>query len=193
MDLDFNIDQRQAIADSYIYLEGIKTEFDRENALFAQKLLNNVKEIVSALGDESLSLEYEILECRCLQKFEKIDDAKKKYESISKRFPNDSRPILYLAEIYLNDKDLERNNQLLEKARKIDSDNWLLKLEQFLRKLRLDEKIDIEDLDEKTFPDDPKVKANFYRLYAPVLENSGNQIKADSYAEKAISLNSRQA
>ena len=46
LDLNFNIDQRQAIADAYIYLEGIKTEFDRENALFAQKLLDNVKEIV---------------------------------------------------------------------------------------------------------------------------------------------------
>ena len=44
-------------------------------------------------------------------------------------------------------------------------------------------------MDQKTFPDDSKVKANFYRLYAPLLENLGNPTKADSYIESAITLN----
>lgn len=187
--LGFNIDQRQAISNAYIYLESVKTEFDRENAFFARKLLENIKDIILVLGDENLSLEYEILECRCLQKFEQIDDARKKYGSISKRFPHDPRSFLYLAEIYLNDEDFSKNNELLEKVEGIDNDFWLLKLEQILRKLRVMEQIDIKDIDENTFPSEPKIKSNFYRLYGIFLENSGDQTNADRFIEKAIHLN----
>lgn len=187
--LGFNIDQRQAISIAYTHLESVKTELDRENARSAQNNLENVKDIISALGDENLSLEYEILECRCLQKFEKVDEAKGKYDNISKRFPKDSRPLLYLAEIFLNDKNFDKNSELLEKAEKIGSNYWLLNLEQMVRKSHLREKIDTKNVDEKTFPVDPNVKANFYRLYGLFFEDSGDQIKADSFIEKAIHLN----
>ncbi len=189
MELGFNVDQRQSISNAYAYLENVKTELDRENAKFAQKNLENVKDIISALGDENLSLEYVILECRCLQKTEKIDEAKGKYENISKRFPKDSRPLLYLAEIYLNDKDFEKNSKFIEKAQGIDNKYWLLKIEQMVRKLRFEETIDTKNVDEKSFPDDPKIKANFYRLYALFFENCGEHKNADSFIEKAINLN----
>lgn len=187
--LGFNIDQRQAISNAYTYLESVKTELDRENANFAQINLENVKEIISALDDEGLSVEYGILECRCLQKFEKVDEAKEKYEIISKRFPNDSRPLLYLAEIYLNDKDLDKNNELLKKAEIIDSNYWLLKLEQLVRNIYLGEKIDTQYLDEKTFPIDQKIKANYYRLYGLVFGGSGDNANAGNFIEKSIQLN----
>jgi len=186
--LGFNIDLRQAVDNAYSYLEHVKNELDRENANFAQNILENIKDVISELKDENLSLEYEILECRCLQKFEKIDEAKEKYRNVSKRFPKDSRPLLYLAEIYLNDKDFDGNRELLEKAENIDPDYWLLKLEQLVRKLHLGEKIDIENIDENTFPDDPKIKASFYRLYALFFQKSGDETNADRFIEKAIHL-----
>lgn len=187
--LGFNIDQRQAIAIAYSFLENVQKELDRENADFAQKMLENIKDKILTLGDENLSLEYEILESRCLSKFEKIEEAKEYYENIYKRFPKDPRPLLYLAEIYLNDKDFDKNSELLEKAEKIDSNYWLLKLEQMVRKSHLREKIDTKNVDEKTFPVDPNIKANFYRLYGLFFEDSGDQINADSFIEKAIHLN----
>lgn len=61
-----NTDYRQSISNAYRYLDSVKTEFDRENVIFARRLLDNVKDIITALKDESLSLEYEILECRCI-------------------------------------------------------------------------------------------------------------------------------
>lgn len=69
-DLGFHTDHRQALSIAYSYLEGVKTELDKENALFAQKNLQIIKDSITLLDEESLSLEYEILECRCLQKFE---------------------------------------------------------------------------------------------------------------------------
>lgn len=182
-------DHRKSITNAYKYLETIKNEFDRENAFFVRRSLENVRDIILALKDEDLSFEYEILECRCLQKFEKIDDARERYENISKRYPKDIRPLLYLAEICLSDNDLDGNNKFLEKAEAIDANYWLLKLQQILRKQHLGEKIDAEFIDEKTFPDDPKTRANFYRLYALLLENSGDQTKSDSFIAKAIHLN----
>lgn len=190
LSLGFNIDQRQAISNAFNYLETIKNELDRENIKYSQKILENVKSIISSLDDENLSIEYKVLECRCLQKLEKVDEAKKKYESLIKRFPEDSRAFLYLAEIFLNNKDFDKNLELLQKAEKIDKDFWLLKLEQLVRKIHLEEKIDLETIDENDFPSDPKIKSNFYRLYALLFEDKNNKTKADSFIEKAIHANS---
>ncbi len=190
LSLGFNIDLTKAIEIAYKYLQKVEIELDRENAYFALKILESSKDIVfSILKDEKLELEYELLECRCLQKIEKVDEAKTKYENISKRYPNDPRTFLYLAEIYLNDKDFGKNKELLEKAEKIDSNYWLLKLEKLVRKNHLGEKINIVNIDEQEFPNEPKIKSNFYRLYALFFEISGDQTKADSFIEKAIPLN----
>lgn len=189
LSLGFDIDQRQAISNAYAYLESVKTELDRENAKLAQKILRNSKDIILALNDASLSLEYEILECRCLQKLEEINKAKENYENISKRFPKDPRSFLYLAEIYLNDKNFSKNRKYLEKAEIIDNNYWLLKLEQLVRESRLGKKIDTKNINEKAFPNDSKVKSNFYRLFALFYEDSGDQTNADSFIEKAIHLN----
>lgn len=186
--LGFSIDRRQAIENAYQYLELIKTELERENVNFAQKILEPVRSIILDLNDDSLSFEYEVLECRCLQKTEKVDEAKQKYESLSKSFPRDPRPLLYLAEIYINDKDNDKNDELLKKSEEIDSEFWLLKLEQLVRKLNLGEKIDTKNIDEQTFPDDPKIKSSFYRLYALAFDGAGDQVSADSFIEKAIKL-----
>jgi len=188
LSLGFNIDLRQVVENAYSYLEHVKNELDRENTNFAQTMLEIIKDTISGLNDEHLSLEYEILECRSLPKLEKVDEAREKYESISKKYPHDPRSLLYLAEIYLNDKNFDRNIELLEKARKIDNDFWLLKLEQLVRKLHLGEKIDVENIDENTFPDDPKIKASFCRLYALFFQKSGDQTNADRFIEKAIHL-----
>ena len=130
----------------------------------------------------------QILECRCLTKLESVDAARERYENLSKRYPKDPRPLLYLAENYLNDKDWDKNRELLEKAEKINNDYWLLKLERLVRSLALGEKIDTEKIDEETFTDDPKIKSNFYRLYSLFFEISGDQVNADRYIEKAIHL-----
>ncbi len=189
LDLGFNIDQRQAISNAFSYLENIEKEFDKENLTFAKILLDGIKEIIIAIDNDALSLEYEILECRYLQKTEKIDEAKKRYEDISTRFPENSRPLLYLAEIYLNDYDFEKNYEFLEKAKRIDANSWLLSLEQLLRTIYLGEKIEGNKIDENTFPDDPKIKASFFRIYGLVLENNGDKINAERFINTAIHLN----
>jgi tetratricopeptide (TPR) repeat protein len=188
LSLGFDVDQRQAVANAYTYLDIVKTELDRENTNSAQRVLVPVKNIISELDDENLSIEYEILECRCLTKLEDVDKAREMYANLSKRYPRDSRPLLYLAEIYLNDKDWDTNRDLLEKAEKIDSDFWLLKLEHLVRKLSLGEKIDTKNVDEEGFTDNPKIKASFYRLYALIFEDSGDQTNADRFIENAIHL-----
>ena len=189
LNLGFDIDGRQAILNASEYLENVTIELDRENIIYAQKILESIKNIISNLNDENLCLEYEILECRCLQKLEKIDEAKEKYRNLTKRFPKDSRAFLCLAEIYLNDRDFDKNLELLKKAEKIDSDFWLFQLEQLVRKNHLGEKIDLENIDENKFPSDQKLKSNFYRLYAFFFEDEKNRVNADSFIEKAIHAN----
>ncbi len=189
LNLGFDIDSRKAISNGYKYLEKIEIEVDRENTKLALKILRNSKDVISKLGDEKLSLEYELLECRCLHKIEKVDKAKEMFENIYKRFPSDPCALLYLAEIYLNNKDFSKNKVLLEKAVKIDKNHWLLKVEELVRKNHLGEKFDVANIDENIFPDNSRGKANLYRLYALFLEESGDKTKTDSFIEKSIYLN----
>ena len=189
LSLGFNIDLTKAVSNTYEYLENVEIELDRENGKFALKTLENIKGIIFKLADDQLELGYEILECRCLQKLEKIKEARDKYENISKKFPNDPHAFLYLAEIYLQNEDFIKNKELLEKAEKIDANHWLLKLEKLIRKNHLGEEIDTTNINEKDFPNDFRIKANFYRLYARFFEDSGNKTMADSFIEKAIHFN----
>ena len=189
LELGFDIDSRKAVSTVYEYLKKVEIALDRGNGQLALNILESTTEIVSNLNDDKLSLEYEILECKCFNNLERVDEAKERYENISKRFPYDPRAFLYLAEIYLNLKEYQKNEKLLEKARSIDSDYWLLKLEELLRKNHFREKINLESLDEEEFPDDKKIKVAFYRLYVLLLANSGDITRADSFIEKALRLN----
>jgi len=189
LSLGFDIDSTKAVSNAYEYLKNVEVELDRENGKFALKILENIKDIISNLEDDQLKLEYELLECRCLQKLENIKEVRGKYENIAKRFPKDPHAFLYLAEIYLQNENYKKNKELLGKAEEIDANHWLLKLEILVRKSHLGEKIEIKNIDEKDFPSDFRIKANFYRLYAQFIENSGNKPMADSFIEKAIHLN----
>jgi hypothetical protein len=189
LSLGFDIDSTKAISNAYEYLKNVEVELDRENGKFALKTLENIKDIIFKLADNKLELKYELLECSCLQKLEKIKEAGDKYENISKRFPDDPHAFLYLAEIYLNNENYDKNKELLEKAEKIDANRWLLKLEKLVRKNHLGEEIDTTNINEEDFPDESRIKANFYRLYARFFEDSDNKTMADSFIEKAIQLN----
>ena len=189
LSLGFDIDSTKAVSNAYEFLKNVEVELDRENGKIALRNLENIKDIILKLADDQLKLKYELLECSCLQKLEKIKEAREKYENISKRFPNDPRAFLYLAEIYLHNEDYKKNKELLDKAEEIDANHWLLKLEKLVRKDHLGKKIDTTNINEEDFPGESRIKANFYRVYAKSIEDSGNKAMADSFVEKAIHLN----
>jgi tetratricopeptide (TPR) repeat protein len=175
LSLGFNVDQRVAISNGFEYLKKVEIELDREHARYALRSLGDVENIIFKLNDDVLLLEYKILECRCLQKLEKVDEVIDKYNNIAKMYPDDPRALLYLAEIYLTEYEFDKNKQLLKKAREVDSDFWLVKLEELIRKKYLDEEFDVSNIDENTFPDSPREKSSYYRIYSSFLEKSGDQ------------------
>jgi len=189
LNLGFDIDSTKAVSIAHEFLKNIEVDLDRENGKIALRNLKNIKDIILKFADDQLELQYELLECRCLQNLEKIKVATGKYENISKRFPNDPRAFLYLAEIYLHNEDYKKNKELLDKAEEIDANHWLLKLEKLVRKDHLGEEIDTTNINEEDFPGESRIKANFYRVYAKSIEDSGNKAMADSFVEKAIHLN----
>jgi len=187
--LGFNTDSSRSVGIIQEYLGNIEIDLDRENGTSALKALENIKDILYSLEDEFLQFKYELLEARVLQKLEKTDEAIKKYESLCSRYPSNPWAYLYLAEYYLNLVDFEKNEQLLKKVEEIDSDNWLLFLQKLIREMRLNNDIDVSSIDESTFPTDPRIKSNYYRLYALVLNNAGELERARSFVERAITLN----
>ena len=113
------------------------------------------------------TLDYEILEARALQKLEKAKEAKEKYESLCKRYPDDPRAFLYLAGFYLNNENFERNEQLLKQAESIDSSHWLLALEKLIREYRLGNQVDVAKIvfDPKSRDDIPKILCGLQAIY----------------------------
>jgi hypothetical protein len=189
LSLGFDVDSTKAVTLARESLEKLEVYLDRENGEFVEKALANLKDIIEKLHDENLELDYGILECRTLAKLEKRVGAKEKYESICTRYPKDIRAFLYWAEICIDDMNFEKNEELLEKAKKIDDSYWLFELEKLIRDLRLGNKFDAKNIDEKTFPSEPTIKSHFYRVYAIILEQLGDQERADSFIERAIKLN----
>jgi hypothetical protein len=130
--LGFDIDSRNALRICKETLEKLEVYLDKGIGGFVLESLGYYREIISTLNDEDLLMNWAIMECRALQRVEKIDDAKGKYENLSKRYPRDPRPLLYLAEYYLNIEDYDKNDELLKKAESIDKNHWLLSLETLL-------------------------------------------------------------
>jgi len=189
LSLEFNIDLRQTISNIHSFLESIKIDLDRNNSELAIKALQNLQAMINNLQDSKLELEFEILKCRALQSNGEIPQAKEKYQNLIVQNPHDVRPLLYLAEIYLEEEDLNKNEELLKQAEKIDSKHWLLKLEKLIRQYRLNETVELSDIDENTFPGDKRIKSIFYRIYSLFYERGNDHEMADEFIEKAVQLN----
>ncbi len=189
MALGFNTDSSKAISIIQEYFGIIEIDLDRENGTFAQKALEHIKDILLGLKDESLQLEYDILEARILQKLEKTDEAIKLLEQLCIRYPDNPWAFLYLAEYYLNLEDYDKNDTLLNKVEGINSKNNLLLLEKLIRDIRLQKHINIFTIDENTFPKESRMKSNYYRIYALILNNDGDKDRALSFIGRAIELN----
>lgn len=187
--LGFDVDSANAFRVCNETLKSLEIYLDRGNGRFVLESLQNWKDIISRQNNEDLLLEWELMECRALRLLEKVDKAKEQYESLCRRHPRDPRPFLRLAEIYLDIEDYEKNAELLEKAERIDEGYWLLELEKLLRSERLRIKLDAEGIDEQNFPADPKIRANYYRMYAIFFLEAGDFARAESYVEKAVYLN----
>jgi len=187
--LGFDIDSTNTRRIAQESLAKLEIDLDRENGNFVLKSLENLKDIIASLNDELLLVDYEILECRAFQQLERVKEARQKYEGLCKRYPKDPRSFLYLAHIYLDADDFHKNDELLKQAEIIDSSHWLLALEKLIQEYRLGTQIATATIDENLFPNEPRAKSSFYRVYAFFLQRAGDQSSADSFIERAINLN----
>ena len=187
--LKFDVDTRNSVRIVRESLSKLEIELEKDNVRTVQRSLENLRDIIPGLGDDATLLEFEIIQCRALQRVEKIKEAKRQYENICKRYPNDPRAYLYLAEIHLNHDDFDKNEKALKEAEKVDSSHWLLRLQKLFREIRLGTKIDPARVDEASFPADPRVRSRFYRLYAVLLQGVGDQRGAETFIERALHLN----
>jgi len=187
--LGFDVDSRKSKHTSQKYLEMLETDLDRGNLDFISKNLEIIKSIIISLKDESLLLDFEILEARTFQKLELIPEALENFNNIHKKYPDDCRAPLYMAAIYLNDNNIEKYQELIKKAEQIDEGYWMLKIQKLIREFRLGNTIDESQIDEKSFPSKNKIKAEFYRIYSLFLMLSNNYTRAESFLERSLALN----
>lgn len=187
--LGFHPDSRDSIKILGDFKQYLEVELDRGNGLGVLSLVERVRHSLETANNDSLKLEFEIIEYRALTLQLKIYEAIEKYKSLAIRYPNDPRPLLLLSEIYLDLDEPEEHLSLIKRAGEIDNDFWLLKLEYLIRAFLLGEPVELAVIDENAFPQDARIKSSFYRLYAQLLERDGDERKAEEFIEKAIVLN----
>jgi hypothetical protein len=187
--LGFNTDRSEAEILVAELFEMFEVELDKDNCQYVLQSLNNFKEIIVGLKNEETLLNYHLFYARTLGKLENNTEAKALYENICIKYPKDIRAYLYLAEYYLSINKFEDNLVFLEKAKHIDDKHWLLILEWLIRDLRLENQIDLSQINEALFPTNNRIRSAYYRIYSLVLARSGNQERAISFIERAISLN----
>lgn len=84
LSLGFNVDSRNALLTAQQCLAKVDVELDKENGEFAIRALRNIKDIIAVQNDESLFLEYELVEARALQKNEELKEAREEVREHSK-------------------------------------------------------------------------------------------------------------
>ena len=189
LSLGFDINRRVAIENASSYLEIVKIEIDKEFLISSKHLLNMNEKIIFDLNDETLLLEYDLLNYKCLKLSEDISSAISLIESISLRYPDDIRPILYLAGTHYSIKNYDKFCSLLNFAANIDKNNDLLKYYRLLEKIHLNQSIDLSNIKEDFYLDDAYKKSILYSLYALLFTRFADYKSAISFIEKAIRLN----
>jgi len=189
LSLGFDIAQTKVVSLAKESLELIETYLDMENGETALRMLTQFKEALIATKDEGVLFSADILEARILEKLERVDEAKIKFKALIDRHPSNPLAALHLASIYLYEEDFEANLALIKQAETIEPNHYQLTIQRLLRTIYLNEKIDLAHIDEKSFPDDFRAKANLYRLYAILFINIGDTTSALRYIANAISLN----
>lgn len=186
--LGFDLDSRESIKRLYSILELCENEIKKKNLRTAKTILQSISTSIKEIDEDNLVKVFDYLDAKCLQEFEEYDKAKEKYFDINVRFPNEIHALLSLAEIYLKERNFQKNLDLIKKAELVNSEYWLVHIEKIIRSLHLGEKIEESTLSEKNIPPDKKIKAIYYRIYAIIYETLGQHERADSYIQKAIYL-----
>jgi hypothetical protein len=189
--LGFDDDMTNSVSLAKETLENLDSLLDWNNAESVIYTLDAFQNSLQKLDNEKININYELVKARALQKLERIPEVRQIYESLCKRYPDDSAAFLYLAELHLLSGEIEKCQDLVAIAEKINDDNWLLSYMKLALKYQTGEDISTESITESSFPQNPRVRSNFCRLYALIFERGGNRQKADSFIEKAIHYNER--
>jgi len=187
--LGFDINQTKALLLAQESLEIAESYVDRDNGDVALTILGQFKELVSGLNNEELSIRAEILIGKSLERLERMKEAAETYQHLCVQYPSNPQAYLYLASIYLQQENPEKNLELLKKAEAINPDYWFLTIQKLLRALRLNEQVNVSQINEQTFPEEFRAKSTFYRIYSIFLAQSGDTEKALKFITKAISIN----
>jgi len=94
-------------------------------------------------------------------------------ETIAKQYPDDPRPVLKQAGIFLSQANTEKNLEYLTKASEIDSDHWMLRLQHLFRSLRLNEEVNCEAILADVSGWSDRIRSSFNRVCSLLSEQQG--------------------
>lgn len=189
LSIGFNVDRRVSVQIINSQLSNIHNHILTDEIAFAQIILTHLRPLVEAYNINSLP-EIRIIESILLIKNEKHNEAIKNLQIITEAYPDDIRPKLYLAGIYLDQGNYKQNNKLLQEVVNLDTSHWQYEYELLRRKLHLSENIDLIGIPDKIATyNNPLVYSVFYSLYAEFAVKANDFELALALISKAIFYN----
>ncbi len=189
IDLGFHIDVRHSIKIVHNLIESVQIDLDRGHVDYVLKGIEKVKSTLKNGVDPELLLELRILEGKAALLNEDAEEAKKIYESIIQCHSSDIRAILYLAEIYFYESDLDKDDELMSLAESIDTEHWLFKIQKLIRDLDDKMEFDPEKIIQGVHSEEKRIQSIFYRIISIFFLKEGKLSRALEFADISISLN----
>lgn len=148
--------------------------------------LNQLKKLLHLFDQQiDLKLHLFIAQAKALREAEKIQEAINKNQEIISDYPEDIRPHLYLADIYLSNGDDVNYQKYLDIAEAIDPSHPTIKSLKLSKRIRVNEEIEIAD-NEVWGEEGSWERAFCYFQYSIINFRKQNLQKRDGFIQKAI-------
>lgn len=188
--LGFQTDLSQASKVIKSQLEIVQNYVFDDKITTGSNLLNLVPMNIINQASTDLKIEYEILKARIAYKEEDIDTAINSIKKLTVSYPNKIDSYLFLANIYLTIRNIDKYSEKINKAKEINSAHWRVKYTSLRYDLLYSpESINYDNVISSIESYSDKVKSEFYVLLHELARNRQDTSIATTYLDHATTLN----
>lgn len=187
--LNFDIDTRNSQKIITKFFDSILIALEKEDSDLVAELLNYADSFLNINDSEDLRIKYEILKLKLRLLNEEVDYVLEHLPSLKETYINKYELLVFEMELFLKIGNPEKCNDIIQDLYESKIEESKLKYLELVHKYNSNEKVDLENVDELSFPSEERDKSNYYRIYSLFFAENGKFKEAISYINKAIKYN----
>lgn len=186
-ELGFDLSNRNVINDINEILYRAESLLDKNFSFAALNVLEYVKDLIKNVDSDDLILKYRLLYAAGLKNIGNVQACKSEYQKISESYPNDTKAMMKLAEIAINNNEFDVNQHLLERVETSFPNSHHLHMQRILRMINIGE-INWVEINSFEEPIDMRSKASMYNLLSVCWYISSDVQKSNMFIQQALEI-----